>query len=421
MSKKEVINIMRKPLHVGRLISFLVFFVSFLLLGATIASSQTLSLDDQTAAEVDESVVFTLSIDYPSSESGEISSVTIDINFDQTVLTYDSHTRGSDSLVEDWNPFNVSNPQEGKLVVAGLTLTPGGGLQPGDSGTIVQLSFTVTAMADATLTISAADDLASFSTRPGQFTFELPPTNNPPMASDDMATTEEDTPVVIDVLANDSDSDGNSLTITAVTQGDHGNTVVNNGATVTYTPDAGFTGSDEFTYTVSDGTDQVTATVMVTVTAAPAPPPVNNPPVAVDDMAMTDEGESVTINVLANDRDADGDSLTITDVTESNHGSVSIADNGASVIYAPDVGFTGRDEFMYTVSDGEAADTATVYVDVEEADVDPGGDSDGDSGGGGGGCTLDPGAQIDPTLLSVLALFMGVYFVRRLARRQLLR
>ena len=413
MSEKEVINIMRKLPHVGKLMSFLVVFVSLSLLGATIASSQTLSLDDQTAAEVDESVIFTLSIDYPSSESGEISAVTIDINFDQTVLTYDSHTRGS--LVENWNLFDVSNPQEGKLAVAGLTLPPVEGLQPGDSGTIVQLRFTVDAMADATLTISAQDDLASFGTRNGQFTFELPPANNPPMASDDMATTEEDTPVVIDVLANDYDSDGTSLTITAVTQGDYGNTVVNNGATVTYTPDAGFTGSDEFTYTVSDGTDQVTATVMVTVTAAPAPPPVNNPPVAADDMATTDEGESVMINVLANDRDADGDSLTITDVTESNHGSVAIADNGASVIYTPDAGFAGEDEFMYTVSDGEAADTATVYVDVEGAGVDPGGDS------GGGGCTLDPGARFDPTLLSVLALFMGVLFVRRFARRQSLR
>ena len=245
-------------------------------------------------------------------------------------------------------------------------------MQPGTSGAIVQLDFTVDAMADATLTISASDALASFTTQDGQFTFELPPppANDPPIASNDMGTTQEDNAVVIDILANDEDPEGEQLTITAVTQGAYGTVAItDNGATVTYTPNAGFAGSDDFTYTVSDGTDQVTATVTVTVTEAPAPPPppANNPPVAADDTATTDEGESVMIDVLANDRDADGDSLTITDATDGNHGSVVIAENAASVTYTPDAGFSGEDQFMYTVSDGKAADTATVYVDVKKA------------------------------------------------------
>ena len=402
---------------VGRLASFLVIVVALSVWGAAITSAQTLSLDDQTAAAVGDNVTFTLSIDYPSSGSGEIQAVTIDVGYDQTVLTYDRHTRGS--LVANWPAFDVSNPQDGQLRIAGLTFTAGDGLEPGDSGAVVEIHFTVAAMTDATLTISAQDDLADFATQDGQFTFDLPPANNPPMASDDMGTTVQGQSVMIDVLANDEDADGEQLTVTAVTQGDDGAVAISsNGATVTYTPGAGFTGSDDFTYTVSDGTDNAMATVTVTVMAPP--PPTNNAPVAMDDEAETDEGESVTINVLANDTDADGDRLTITDATDGNSGTVDVATDGSSVTYTPNADFHGEDQFMYTVSDGQGGtDTATVMVDVMEVDA-----GDGDSprsSGSGGGCTLNPGAPFDPTLISVLAILMGVHFVRRLAWRQSLR
>jgi hypothetical protein len=410
--------------------SFLVILVAVSVGGAGIALSQTLSLDDQTATMVEEEVIFTLSIDYPSSESGRIGSVTIDVNFDHNVLTFDppeySREDGEPyplhgTLFANWAALDVSNPSDGQLKVVGFTI---GGLQPGDSGEIVQLPFIVNAMANAELTISAQDALATFSTQSGQFTFELPPANNPPVAMDDMETTEQDTPVTIDVLANDEDADGESLTVTGKTDGSDGTVAITgNGATVTYTPSAGYTGSDEFTYTVSDGTDTDMGTVTVTVTAPP--PPANNAPVAMDDTADTDEDESVVINVLANDTDADGDTLTVTMATEPSDGEAVVADDGMTITYTPDTGYSGEDQFMYTVSDGEAADTATVYITVEAAEpvepVDPGTGDNGDSGGGGGGCTLNPGGRFDPTLVSILALFMGVYFVRRFARRQSLR
>ena len=146
--------------HVGRLISFLAVFVGLSVWGAAISLSQTITLDDQTAAGIGERVTFTLSIDYPSSESGEIQAVTIDVNFDQTVLRYDGYTRGS--LVENWNPFDVSNSQEGQLTVGGLTLTPGDGIQPSDSGMIVQLHFIVEDMADATADDNRKRSIGSF-------------------------------------------------------------------------------------------------------------------------------------------------------------------------------------------------------------------------------------------------------------------
>ena len=394
----------------GRCMCYLVIFVGLSVWGAAVALSQTLSLDDQTAMEVGEQVTFTISLDNPSGGQ-DIASMTIDVDFDSMVLTYDSHTVGS--LVDDWSFFDVNNPESGLLKIAGFNLQ---GIQPGSSGAIVQLYFTVASMNDATLTMTSLD---GFATQDGEFMFELPPENNPPVASDDMETTVQGQSVMIDVLANDYDADGHSLAIMSATNGDHGDVAVAaNSATVTYTPEAGFAGSDEFMYTVSDGeggTD--TATVMVMVTAPP--PPANNPPVATDDEAETDEGESVMINVLANDTDADGNSLTIIDATDGNNGTVDVAMDGASVTYTPNADFAGEDEFMYTVSDGQGGmDTATVMVDVAEVDDGGVGDGDRDGGSSGGGCTLNPGARFDPTLISVLALFMGVHFVRRFTRRQ---
>ena len=91
----------------------------------------------------------------------------------------------------------------------------------------------------------------------------------PPVAVDDSADTSVDTNVVIDVLANDTDGNGDTLTVQSVTQGTNG-TVVNNGTDVTYSPNASWTGVDTFTYTVSDGNGGTdTATVTVTVNDGP--------------------------------------------------------------------------------------------------------------------------------------------------------
>src|SRR5690606_14061315 len=94
---------------------------------------------------------------------------------------------------------------------------------------------------------------------------------------------DEDVSVTIDVLSNDIDIDGDSLTVSSVTSASNG-TVVNNGADVTYTPNLNFNGSDSFTYTVADGfggTDS--ATVFITVN------PVNDAPLALDDAYQTNQ------------------------------------------------------------------------------------------------------------------------------------
>jgi hypothetical protein len=144
-----------------------------------------------------------------------------------------------------------------------------------------------------------------------------------------------------------------------------GITFDNGDGTVTYTPDAGFTGTDTFTYTVddNDGATSNEATVTVEVT----PGSQNQAPVANDDAATTSEDTPVDINVIGNDTDADGtiDGATVSIVTDAQDGTT--FDNGdGTITYTPETGFTGTDTFTYTVEDNEGAvsNEATVTVHV---------------------------------------------------------
>jgi hypothetical protein len=183
--------------------------------------------------------------------------------------------------------------------------------------------------------------------------------NTPPVARADSASTPQDVAVVIAVLANDTDIDGNALTVTAATQPANGTVVINLDNSVTYAPNAGFSGTNSFTYTVSDGL--ATATGTVTVTVLPAG---NVAPVAVNDVATTAEETVVTIAVLANDSDANGDALTVTGVTQGANGAV-VANPDNTLSYTPNVNFNGGDSFGYTISDGKGGTaSATVSVTV---------------------------------------------------------
>ena len=186
--------------------------------------------------------------------------------------------------------------------------------------------------------------------------------NEPPNAVDDgLSTTPEDTPKDVDVLANDSDPDGNTLTVTTLSpSAQHGTVSCTAAGTCTYTPAANYHGPDSFTYGISDGhggTD--TATVSITVT------PVNDDPNAVDNTLTTAEDTAGNVNVLANDTDVDGDTLTVTTLTPTAaHGTVACLATGVCT-YTPTTGYSGPDSFSYTVSDGHGGtDTATVSVTV---------------------------------------------------------
>ena len=201
------------------------------------------------------------------------------------------------------------------------------------------------------VTITARDPSGATATQ----RFTLTVTNPLPTAAPDTATTAEDTPVTIAVLANDADPDGDPLTVTTATAA-NGSVVVNANGTLTYTPDRDYNGTDTIIYTISDGQGgTATATVIVTVA------PVNDPPLARDDAATTDEDTPVTIAILANDADVDGDALTITAATAQN-GAVTINPDG-TLTYTPAGDFNGTDTISYIVSDGNGG-TATAIVTV---------------------------------------------------------
>ncbi len=192
--------------------------------------------------------------------------------------------------------------------------------------------------------------------------FTVVGSNAPPVASPDAATTNEDTPAVLAVLGNDSDADGDLLTIQSVAQGMHGTVVIGPNGTLTYSPSANYHGGDSFTYTVSDGRGG-TGTAIVNMTIAS----VNDPPVAIQDSVAATVGTPVTIAVLANDWDVDGDPLSVAAVTQGAGGSVAV-DAGGTLTYTPGADFSGSDAFTYTVSDGSGGTaTASVSVQVQAA------------------------------------------------------
>ena len=284
--------------------------------------------------------------------------------------------------------------------------------------------------------------------------------NSAPTANNDSYTTNEDTAKTDNVLTNDSDPEGNTLSVTANTQPSHGTVSVASDGAFTYTPTSNYSGSDSFGYTASDGTSTSSATVSITVTAVNDPPvatatsvsgtedtkrsgiavgtdvdssslttsctgaptgstvtdngngtidytppanlngavslsctvsdgttttssvtitvnvgAVNDAPIAVDDTDDVDQNDaaravknSVDVNVLGDDTDVDGDTLTLVayapGTATSTNGGALVGNADGTVTYTPVDGFVGDDTFTYQVSDGHTTDTGSVTVTV---------------------------------------------------------
>ncbi|HCG7754790.1 TPA: tandem-95 repeat protein [Vibrio parahaemolyticus] len=181
----------------------------------------------------------------------------------------------------------------------------------------------------------------------------------------DKATVVEDTPTIIKVLGNDTfEGDDKVVSLDAENGPKNGTVIVNNDGTVTYTPDDNYVGKDTFTYIVTSGGVSESTTVEVNVT------PVNDAPVAKDDIATTQEDTAVTIDVLPNDSDVDGDKLSIQSATVPEaQGKVEIVEG--KLVFTPAENFNGDAEITYTVTDGSLTDQAKVTVTVNPVDDAP--------------------------------------------------
>ncbi|WP_273977781.1 tandem-95 repeat protein, partial [Vibrio parahaemolyticus] len=174
----------------------------------------------------------------------------------------------------------------------------------------------------------------------------------------DKATVVEDTPTIIKVLGNDTFEGDDQVVSLDTNNGPANGTVsVNPDGSVTYTPNDNYHGTDSFTYIVTSGGVSESTTVNVDVT------PVNDAPVAKDDIATTQEDTAVTIDALPNDTDADGDKLSIESASvPKEQGTVEVVDG--KLVFTPAENFNGDAEITYTVTDGQLTDEAKVTVTV---------------------------------------------------------
>jgi VCBS repeat-containing protein len=179
------------------------------------------------------------------------------------------------------------------------------------------------------------------------------------VARDDGGTIEEGEFLDLDLLANDSDADGDELRTLVLSAPADGVLQPLGSGRYRYIPDADFSGTDSFTYRVSDGQrGSNIATVTIRVL------PTNDAPVAVDDFVDAVEDTAITFDVRANDTDGDRDPLSIASAVSPTNGSLLLNANG-SFTYTPDADFFGTDTFTYVVSDGrEDSNPATVTIRV---------------------------------------------------------
>jgi large repetitive protein len=300
--------------------------------------------------------VATISYTISDGQGGfDTATVTVDVNpvNDAPVAVNDTATTAEDTPLTFAVLANDSDVDGDPLTVTTAT-SPNGAVTINPDGTI---SFVPTANFNGTTTISYTISDGNGGTSTATVTLTVAAVNDPPLANPSSAATNEDTPVIVPVLANDTDADGNMLSVTAASAGNGTVTILPDG-TLRYVPNPNFNGTDTVTYTISDGQGgSATSTVTLTVN------PVNDVPVAVNDNATTSEDQPVTIPVLGNDRDADGNVLTITAATSPN-GTVVINPDG-TVTFTPNPNFNGPTTISYTVSDGQGGTaSATVAVNV---------------------------------------------------------
>ena len=330
--------------------------------GFTGVSSVTYVVDD-TMGSPSNTATISVSVNAPPTAADDSISTPIDTPAVVSVTANDSDSDGViDAATVDLDPSTAG--QQTTLAVAGegtfsvdgagnVTFTP----EPSFTG-VSAISYTVN------------DNDGGVS---NTATIQVTILNNGPLANDDTAHTPAGVPAEIPVLANDSDPEGNalSLTLTPVTPPSNGVVTLLPDGNVTYTPNPGFSGVDTFVYEVCDALGACdTAQVTVTVST---PDAANLPPTAVADNAYTLQDAPVDVVVLPNDADPEGQPLTITppaNTATAQGGVISVIGN--VITYTPPPGFTGADTFTYEVCDAAGAcDTAIVTVTVRPLGSDP--------------------------------------------------
>ena len=199
-------------------------------------------------------------------------------------------------------------------------------------------------------------------------TINITPVNDAPVANDDAYSLFKNATLIIPapgVLTNDTDVDGDTLTVVPASGTAHGSLVLNANGGFTYTPVSNYVGSDSFTYQASDGiTNSGLATVTLTIL------PTNTPPTAIPQTVSTFQNASKAITLTGSD--PDGNPLTFSIATPPANGTLSGFDtNTGAITYSPNPSFVGNDSFTFRVNDGMTDSApATVTINVgAQADI----------------------------------------------------
>ena len=326
---------------------------------------------------------------------------TVEINPDGTL----SYTPAADFIGEETLTYTVSDGQggltQGQVTVnvrsladgpialddrvtvdedaqlVGLDVLGNDRVAEGDTLTLVSATSeqgaTVVINEDGTLDYQAPEnysgvDVVTYTVRDGQgqesqatLSVTVNKVNDAPVAVDDAVSVQSAAVLEnINVLANDADADNDALLVTDAESANGATITINADGTLNYQAAEGFTGLDTVTYTISDGAGGTSsATLSVTVElGAVAPVAVNDGVGAIEDTLLEN------INVLANDRDANGDALTVTSAVSAAGGVVTINADG-SLNYLPPADFNGEDTITYSISDGnDGVSSATLTITV---------------------------------------------------------
>lgn len=188
--------------------------------------------------------------------------------------------------------------------------------------------------------------------------------NEPPIAQNDYLVVDEDGTGAVDVIDNDVDPEGSLLGVASVTGGDNGTCAVGGSFTISYTPNPDYNGSDSCIVSVSDGVNTSTSTLYIYTR------PANDPPAAQDDVLDVGKIGTGTVDVIVNDTDPDGDTITVESVTDGQNGTCTVEAN--EVRYTSTTNFDGNDSCIVTISDGNGGTaTSTLNITVDTVNDPP--------------------------------------------------
>ena len=312
---------------------------------------------DETATD---SFTYTVTDPSTDTDSATVTIHIIGVN-DAPVAENDTYQVNEDALLEINDPGvleNDSDVEGGILAVELVSDAEHGSVTLNENGSFTYMPEENFNGSDSfTYKICDLDSLCDNAT----VKIDVNPVNDDPVANDDTAATDEDVAVIIPVLDNDSDVDGDLLTISEVSAPPNGTVTVNPDGTVTYTPGQDYFGEDSFTYTICDQSDACDpATVTVTIGA------LNDAPVANDDSSSTPEDTAVVVDAAANDSDVDGNLDPTSAVLFESPLNGIVTNNGEGIFaYTPNENFNGSDSFTYTICDtGQDGDSTTEADDL---------------------------------------------------------